>query len=144
MAMHRLQTCVRFVLFVQLLLGVLAQQCSNTKLTPNYEDVFKPELQRSHGAFLDLPGFTRSRCDCCCSLSCRGIKATPTPHTVEKIPNLCLQRRYLIDHALITPESRVWLPNPTWPSCKTSHLITPASGAHFSMFLARIEVCVMV
>ena len=62
MARRRLQPCACWVVWVQLCMAVLSQECSNTKLSPNYEDVFKPELERSHGAFLDLPGFTRSRC----------------------------------------------------------------------------------
>jgi hypothetical protein len=58
----RLKPVGLYVVLAGWLAGALAQQCSNTKLIPNYEDVFKPELQRSHGAFVDLPGFTRSRC----------------------------------------------------------------------------------
>jgi hypothetical protein len=131
----QLKQWVFCVAFADMLISMLAQQCGSTKLIPNYEDVFKPELQRSHGAFVDLPGFTRSRC---------ANLRPPRHHTrsVEAVRSLYLIFRYRTDHALITPESRVWLPNPAWPSCKTSHLISPATGAHFSMFLARMEVCI--
>lgn len=48
--------------------------------------------------------------------------------------------RYRADHALVSPESRVWLGNPTWPGCKTSHIVSLGSGAHFSMLLVRMQV----
>ncbi|KAL6763270.1 RmlC-like cupin domain-containing protein [Haematococcus lacustris] len=46
---------------------------------------------------------------------------------------------YQRDHALITPESRVWSPHPGWTNSLTSHLMSPASGASFSMFLAVMQ-----
>jgi len=46
---------------------------------------------------------------------------------------------YERDHALITPESRVWAGFPGWQNATTAHLITPASGAHFSMYLVNMQ-----
>uniref|UniRef100_A0A7S3R5D7 Cupin type-2 domain-containing protein n=2 Tax=Dunaliella tertiolecta TaxID=3047 RepID=A0A7S3R5D7_DUNTE len=46
---------------------------------------------------------------------------------------------YSPDHALITPESRVWAGQPGWKNALTAHLISPASGASFSMFMAHMK-----
>mmetsp|Transcript_64 Transcript_64/g.177 ORF Transcript_64/g.177 Transcript_64/m.177 type:complete len:300 (-) Transcript_64:234-1133(-) len=46
---------------------------------------------------------------------------------------------YERDHALITPESRVWAGFPGWKNAVTAHLITPASGAHFVMYLVNMS-----
>lgn len=43
------------------------------------------------------------------------------------------------DHALITHESRVWLPGLRWTNSETCHLITPVRNAHFTMYLARMR-----
>mmetsp|Transcript_11075 Transcript_11075/g.30962 ORF Transcript_11075/g.30962 Transcript_11075/m.30962 type:complete len:333 (-) Transcript_11075:82-1080(-) len=42
------------------------------------------------------------------------------------------------DHALITPESRVWSGTPGWQKTSTAHLITPSfpMGAELTMYLA--------
>lgn len=78
---------ISWVVLAQLFVGVLAQQCSNTELIPNYEDVFKPELQRSHGSFLDLPGFTRSRCAASRPAPCCKIRVASTAqHLVLQVP----------------------------------------------------------
>ncbi|BDA47841.1 (S)-ureidoglycine aminohydrolase [Coccomyxa sp. Obi] len=47
---------------------------------------------------------------------------------------------YARDHALITPESRVWAGQPNWVNATTAHLISPtaATGANFVMFLAKL------
>lgn len=45
-----------------LVLSAVAQSCDNpVPLKPDYSAVLSPERSRSHTAFLDLPGFTRSR-----------------------------------------------------------------------------------
>eukprot|EP00882_Tetradesmus_deserticola_P009908 GHRQ01010469.1.p1 GENE.GHRQ01010469.1~~GHRQ01010469.1.p1 ORF type:complete len:142 (+),score=9.89 GHRQ01010469.1:98-523(+) len=47
---------------------------------------------------------------------------------------------YAEDHALLTPESRVWAPNTYgWQNSLTAHLITPAKGPHFTMYLAHMK-----
>lgn len=49
---------------------------------------------------------------------------------------------YKRDHALITPESRVWAAQPGWKNSLTTHLITPAGhhvGANFAMLLADMK-----
>ncbi|CAI6002067.1 unnamed protein product, partial [Closterium sp. NIES-64] len=43
------------------------------------------------------------------------------------------------DHALITPESRVFSPLPGWENTLSAHLVTPAIGAHFAMSLLRLS-----
>lgn len=43
------------------------------------------------------------------------------------------------DHALITPESHVFSPLPGWTNTAAAYFITPAIGAHFSMFLAHMS-----
>ncbi|CAI5944391.1 unnamed protein product, partial [Closterium sp. NIES-65] len=43
------------------------------------------------------------------------------------------------DHALITPESRVFSPLPGWENTLSAHLVTPAIGAHFAMSLIRLS-----
>jgi len=45
---------------------------------------------------------------------------------------------YNRDHALITPESRVWAGYPGWTNTLTAHLISPGSGAHFTMYIANM------
>lgn len=50
---------------------------------------------------------------------------------------------YQANYALVTPESRVWLPNEDWPGCKTSHIISRATPAHFSMFLVEMKACAL-
>jgi len=42
------------------------------------------------------------------------------------------------DHALITPESQVYSPLPGWANTLAAYLITPAIGAHFTMYLASM------
>ncbi|KAF3335506.1 (S)-ureidoglycine aminohydrolase isoform X1 [Carex littledalei] len=43
------------------------------------------------------------------------------------------------DHALITPESQVFSPLPDWINTSGAYLITPAIGAHFVMYLAKMQ-----
>lgn len=43
------------------------------------------------------------------------------------------------DHALITPESRVFSPLPGWTNTLSAHLVTPAMGAHFAMSLLMLS-----
>jgi len=47
---------------------------------------------------------------------------------------------YYRDHALITAESRVWAPLFAWKNTRGSILITPASGAQFSMYIASMGI----
>lgn len=43
------------------------------------------------------------------------------------------------DFALVTPESHVWAKNPLWTKGMTAHIISPALGANFVMYLGRIQ-----
>lgn len=46
---------------------------------------------------------------------------------------------YARDHALIAPESRVWQGFPGWEKALTAHIISPANGAAFTMYLANLQ-----
>ncbi|EMS47572.1 hypothetical protein TRIUR3_31170 [Triticum urartu] len=46
---------------------------------------------------------------------------------------------YKKDHALITPESHVFSPLPDWTNTLGAYLISPALGAHFTMYLANMQ-----
>ncbi|KAL5207768.1 hypothetical protein ABZP36_032203 [Zizania latifolia] len=46
---------------------------------------------------------------------------------------------YKRDHALITPESYVFSPLPDWVNTLGAYLISPAIGAHFTMYLANMK-----
>uniref|UniRef100_A0A8I7B5S8 Cupin 2 conserved barrel domain-containing protein n=1 Tax=Hordeum vulgare subsp. vulgare TaxID=112509 RepID=A0A8I7B5S8_HORVV len=43
------------------------------------------------------------------------------------------------DHAVITPESHVFSPLPNWTNTLGAYLISPALGAHFTMYLANMQ-----
>ncbi|RLM85762.1 hypothetical protein C2845_PM04G25340 [Panicum miliaceum] len=43
------------------------------------------------------------------------------------------------DHALITPESHVFSPLPDWINTLGAYLISPAIGAHFTMYMANMQ-----
>lgn len=44
-----------------------------------------------------------------------------------------------MDHALITPESHVFSPLPDWINTLGAYLISPAIGAHFTLYLANMQ-----
>lgn len=46
---------------------------------------------------------------------------------------------YAQDHALVTTESRVWQGFPGWQNALTAHIISPANGAAFTMYLANLR-----
>jgi len=46
---------------------------------------------------------------------------------------------YYRDHAVITPESRVWAGQPGWKNALTTHLVARASGANFAMYMAELK-----
>ncbi|KAL0051945.1 hypothetical protein WJX82_005133 [Trebouxia sp. C0006] len=46
---------------------------------------------------------------------------------------------YAADHALVTPESRVFAGMPGWTNALTAHLVSRAKGANFVMFLADMQ-----
>mmetsp|Transcript_19431 Transcript_19431/g.58706 ORF Transcript_19431/g.58706 Transcript_19431/m.58706 type:complete len:317 (+) Transcript_19431:253-1203(+) len=45
---------------------------------------------------------------------------------------------YSNNYALLAPESRVFVPQPGWKGAFTAHVVSPAMGAHFSMFFADL------
>lgn len=46
---------------------------------------------------------------------------------------------YAADHALVTPESRVFAGLPEWKRSLTAHVVSRAKGANFAMYLADMQ-----
>ncbi|URE06706.1 protein kinase G11A-like [Musa troglodytarum] len=63
---------------------------------------------------------------------------TLSPANLQDLPGFT-RSVYRWDHALITPESHVFSPLPDWVNTLGAYLITPAMGAHFSMYLAKMQ-----
>ncbi|KAJ7570621.1 hypothetical protein O6H91_01G128700 [Diphasiastrum complanatum] len=59
------------------------------------------------------------------------------PRHLEDLPGFT-RSVYERDHALITPESQVFNPLPGWVNTEGAYLITPAMGAHFVMYIAKM------
>ncbi|XP_026425672.1 (S)-ureidoglycine aminohydrolase-like [Papaver somniferum] len=64
---------------------------------------------------------------------------TLSPLHLQDLPGFT-RSVYKRDHALITPESHVLSPLPEWKNTLGAYLVTPAMGAHFVMYLAKMEV----
>ncbi|KAI3938801.1 hypothetical protein MKW92_046442 [Papaver armeniacum] len=64
---------------------------------------------------------------------------TLSPIHLQDLPGFT-RSVYKRDHALITPESHVFSPLPEWKNTLGAYLVTPAMGAHFVMYLAKMEV----
>ncbi|KAM0934222.1 putative (S)-ureidoglycine aminohydrolase [Dioscorea sansibarensis] len=64
---------------------------------------------------------------------------TLSPSHLQDLPGFT-RSVYKRDHAVITPESHVFSPLPDWINTLGAYLITPAMGAHFVMYLAKMEV----
>ncbi|KAL8167903.1 hypothetical protein V2J09_009402 [Rumex salicifolius] len=63
---------------------------------------------------------------------------TLAPSHLQDLPGFT-RSLYKSDHALITPESHVFSPLPEWKNTLGAYLITPAAGAHFVMYLAKMQ-----
>ncbi|WOL06113.1 (S)-ureidoglycine aminohydrolase [Canna indica] len=63
---------------------------------------------------------------------------TLAPTHLQDLPGFT-RSVYKRDHALITPESHVFSPLPDWVDSLGAYLITPAMGAHFTMYLAKMQ-----
>ncbi|EXC26781.1 hypothetical protein L484_023398 [Morus notabilis] len=63
---------------------------------------------------------------------------TLSPSHLQDLPGFT-RSVYKRDHALITPESHVFSPLPEWTNTLAAYLITPAMGAHFVMYLAKMQ-----
>ncbi|KNA12323.1 hypothetical protein SOVF_126930 [Spinacia oleracea] len=63
---------------------------------------------------------------------------TLAPVHLEDLPGFT-RSVYRRDHALITPESHVLSPLPEWKNTLGAHLITPAMGSHFVMYIAKMQ-----
>lgn len=63
---------------------------------------------------------------------------TLSPSHLQDLPGFT-RSVYKRDHALITPESHVFSPLPDWTNTLAAYLITPAIGAHFVMYLAKMQ-----
>ncbi|KAG0558525.1 hypothetical protein KC19_10G034700 [Ceratodon purpureus] len=89
--------------------------------------------------------------DVLASSTCGGFAAaTDTSDMYSKVTDPTLSASHLQDlpgftrsvyerdHALITPESQVFSPLPGWLNTLAAYMITPAMGAHFTMYLATM------
>lgn len=63
---------------------------------------------------------------------------TLSPSHLQDLPGFT-RSVYKRDHALITPESHVFSPLPEWTNTLGAYLISPMAGAHFVMYLAKME-----
>ncbi|CAL5436697.1 unnamed protein product [Camellia sinensis] len=63
---------------------------------------------------------------------------TLSPSHLQDLPGFT-RSVYKRDHALITPESHVFSPLPDWTNTLGAYLISPAAGAHFVMYLAKMQ-----
>nr|CAD1844972.1 unnamed protein product [Ananas comosus var. bracteatus] len=74
------------------------------------------------------------------SRSLYGKVTNPTlsPIHLQDLPGFT-RSVYKRDHAVITPESQVFSPLPDWVDTLGAYLISPAMGAHFTMYLAKMQ-----
>ncbi|XP_047326393.1 (S)-ureidoglycine aminohydrolase [Impatiens glandulifera] len=63
---------------------------------------------------------------------------TLSPSHLQDLPGFT-RSVYKRDHALITPESQVFSPLPDWTNTLGAYLISPEMGAHFVMYLAKMQ-----
>ncbi|CAN6461139.1 unnamed protein product [Victoria cruziana] len=70
-------------------------------------------------------------------LYAKVVTPTLSPLHLQDLPGFT-RSVYRSDHAVITPESHVFSPLPDWKNTLGAYLITPATGAHFVMYLAKM------
>ncbi|XP_052209511.1 (S)-ureidoglycine aminohydrolase [Diospyros lotus] len=63
---------------------------------------------------------------------------TLSPSQLQDLPGFT-RSVYRSDHALVTPESHVFSPLPDWTNTLGAYLISPAAGAHFVMYIAKMQ-----
>ncbi|KVH95248.1 Cupin 2, conserved barrel [Cynara cardunculus var. scolymus] len=63
---------------------------------------------------------------------------TLSPSHLQDLPGFT-RSMYRSDHALITPESHVFSPLPDWSNTLGAYLVSPAMGAHFVMYIAKMQ-----
>ncbi|PWA97643.1 ureidoglycine aminohydrolase [Artemisia annua] len=63
---------------------------------------------------------------------------TLSPSHLQDLPGFT-RSVYKSDHALITPESHVFSPLPDWSNTLGAYLVSPAMGAHFVMYIAKMQ-----
>ncbi|KAK3127074.1 hypothetical protein QOZ80_7AG0567940 [Eleusine coracana subsp. coracana] len=68
----------------------------------------------------------------------KATHPTLAPAHLQDLPGFT-RSVYKRDHALITPESHVFGPLPDWVNTLGAYLISPAIGAHFTMYLANMQ-----
>lgn len=66
------------------------------------------------------------------------INPTLSPSHLQDLPGFT-RSVYRSDHALITPESHVFSPLPDWSNTLGAYLVSPAMGAHFVMYIAKMQ-----
>ncbi|XP_058224574.1 (S)-ureidoglycine aminohydrolase [Rhododendron vialii] len=72
------------------------------------------------------------------SLYWKVTNPTLSPSHLQDLPGFT-RSVYKRDHALITPESHVFSPLPDWANTLGAYLISPVVGAHFVMYLAKMQ-----
>ncbi|GKV51956.1 hypothetical protein SLEP1_g58569 [Rubroshorea leprosula] len=63
---------------------------------------------------------------------------TLSPSHLQDLPSFT-RSVYERDHAIITPKSHVFSPLPEWTKTLEAYLITPEMGAHFVMYLGKMQ-----
>nr|XP_043626670.1 (S)-ureidoglycine aminohydrolase [Erigeron canadensis] len=66
------------------------------------------------------------------------INPTLSPFHLQDLPGFT-RSVYRSDHALITPESHVFSPLHDWSNTLGAYLVSPAMGAHFVMYIAKMQ-----
>ncbi|MFS8029709.1 putative (S)-ureidoglycine aminohydrolase [Helianthus anomalus] len=74
----------------------------------------------------------------CNPLYSKVINPTLNPSHLQDLPGFT-RSVYKSDHALITPESHVFSPLPDWSNTLGAYLVSPAMGAHFVMYIAKMQ-----
>uniref|UniRef100_A0A0E0EBF5 Cupin 2 conserved barrel domain-containing protein n=1 Tax=Oryza meridionalis TaxID=40149 RepID=A0A0E0EBF5_9ORYZ len=73
----------------------------------------------------------------------KATNPTLAPAHLQDLPGFT-RSVYRRDHALITPESHVFSPLPDWVNTLGAYLISPAIGAHFTMYLAKMHGSILL
>ncbi|GKA44282.1 (S)-ureidoglycine aminohydrolase [Tanacetum coccineum] len=72
------------------------------------------------------------------TLYAKVTNPTLSPSHLQDLPGFT-RSVYKNDHALITPESHVFSPLPDWSNTLGAYLVSPAMGAHFVMYIAKMQ-----
>ncbi|XP_071702744.1 (S)-ureidoglycine aminohydrolase isoform X2 [Rutidosis leptorrhynchoides] len=88
--------------------------------------------------FCSASSIIDSNSNCQQPLYSKFINPTLSPSHLQDLPGFT-RSVYKSDHAVITPESHVFSPLPDWSNTLGAYLVSPAMGAHFVMYLAKMQ-----